>query len=403
MPSIMPNLSVGQRIAAYRKMRGYTQRQLADYAHVSHSLLSKVEAGHRPPSHAFLAAVARALRVTTADLQGQPYDPERRVHTAILAIRDVIRRSDMPADLYTPPRPLADIADDVQHLTRLRRDARYTKLGAELPGVLEELIAAWHTTTGGMREQAARLLATTYYAAHVLAHRLGYPDLRAHLVDRLALAADRTGDPLHVAVAAWARGGLYQSAGDYQAGIRVLDAAADRLRADTPDLVPDAIAVLGSLHLRQVTMASRARDEAMTSTYVQEARRLADALPGSRDRVGYQLTFGPVNVSIHHVAAHVELNQPERAVALADDLGQMPSGLPPTRVGHHYIDLARAYLAVGEPGKAINAVKTARRVAPQQTRYHPMVRETMRVLLTRHHRMTDELRGMVAWLNLRDE
>src|SRR5262249_45092972 len=50
--------SIGARVAAARKFRGFTQRRLADLAHVSYSLLTKVESGHVPATPAFLAAVA---------------------------------------------------------------------------------------------------------------------------------------------------------------------------------------------------------------------------------------------------------------------------------------------------------------------------------------------------------
>jgi transcriptional regulator with XRE-family HTH domain len=64
---------IGQQVAKVRKFRGWTQRELADFAGVSHSLLTKVESGHVPASQAFVAACARALRVRVEELTGQPY------------------------------------------------------------------------------------------------------------------------------------------------------------------------------------------------------------------------------------------------------------------------------------------------------------------------------------------
>ncbi|MEY2231454.1 helix-turn-helix domain-containing protein [Streptomyces sp. BF23-19] len=58
----------GARIARIRKQRGLTQQGLAKRAHLSKSLLSKVECGQKPASPALVAACARALDVSTSDL-----------------------------------------------------------------------------------------------------------------------------------------------------------------------------------------------------------------------------------------------------------------------------------------------------------------------------------------------
>ena len=52
---------IGARVAAIRKLRGWTARELARQASVSYSLLAKVESGAAPASPAFIGAVARAL------------------------------------------------------------------------------------------------------------------------------------------------------------------------------------------------------------------------------------------------------------------------------------------------------------------------------------------------------
>jgi hypothetical protein len=47
------------------------------------------------------------------------------------------------------------------------------------------------------------------------------------------------------------------------------------------------------------------------------------------------------------------------------------------RLAHHNIDLGRAWPLHGDHTKAWPALNIARRTAPQQTRYHPMVAETI--------------------------
>ena len=66
----MDSESVGARIRMLRKLRGVTQRQLADRTHFSESLVKKVEQGSVPPSAAFVAVTARVLQVRPSYLYG---------------------------------------------------------------------------------------------------------------------------------------------------------------------------------------------------------------------------------------------------------------------------------------------------------------------------------------------
>lgn len=394
-------LSAGHVIAVLRKASGLTQRQLAARTHVSLSLLSKVEVGDRAASHALLAACARALRVPVERLNGQPYSDTRhdeRVHRDVEALRTVLRCYDLPDDV--PPRPLDELATDVRTLVQLRSAAKYGKLAARLPALLPDLIAAGHHGQPGDVAQANTLLVAAYHAAHTLTYRLGYPDLAESIEHKLAYAAERTSDPLAGGLAQWARAQSFQSGGDYDHGLRLMTAARaeldDQLQSRTP--APSAFVVCGSLHLRSVTLASRAGDADLARDHLAAARDLAGRLRGA-DQVHYGLTFGHSNTATHEVAAHVELGDGAAAIAAAQRW--RPSRqMPRTRRGHHHIDLARARLIAGDRNGALAELQQAKRIAPQQTRHHPMVRETTAVLVGLHRRSNPDLVSYADWLGL---
>jgi transcriptional regulator with XRE-family HTH domain len=396
-----PPQAAGQVIATLRKATGWTQAQLAARAKVSASLLSKVEVGDRPASHALLAAAARALRVPVERLSGQPYTDTRhdeRVHRDVEALRTVLRCYDLPDEV--PPRTLEELAVDVKTLVRLRAAADYGKLAARLPALLEELIAAAHHGEPADLEQANVLLVAAFHAAHTLTHRLGYPDLAEGIEHKLAYAAERTSDPLAGGLAQWARAQSFQAAGDYQHGLRLMatarDQLDDQLRVRTP--TSGALTVCGSLHLRSVTLASRAGDADLARDHLTAARELAGRL-GTGDQVHYGLTFGISNTATHEVAAHVELGDGAAAIAAAQQW--RPSRqMPRTRRGHHHIDLARARLIHGDRDGALSELQQAKRTAPQQTRFHPMVRETTAVLVSLHRRSNPDLASYAGWLGL---
>src|SRR5713226_5747860 len=117
---------VGARIAIVRKTRGWTARELAQRAHVSYSLLAKVESGAAPASPALIGAVARALRVDVPRITGQPYEEPRgqaaRLHEAIGPIRRSVDTYDLPDETIVP-RSFAELSADVRRLSALGQAA----------------------------------------------------------------------------------------------------------------------------------------------------------------------------------------------------------------------------------------------------------------------------------------
>ena len=64
------------------------------------------------------------------------------------------------------------------------------------------------------------------------------------------------------------------------------------------------------------------------------------------------------------------------------------------------IELARGWLYHGDRHRALSALRRARRVAPQQARYHPMVRDTVRAIAHAEPRPSEELRSFASWLGI---
>ncbi|MEU0989041.1 helix-turn-helix transcriptional regulator [Streptomyces sp. NPDC005953] len=395
---------IGARIASYRKLSGYTQRGFAEAAYLSLGAVRKVERGERLPTQGFLIAASRALQVAVEELTGQPYRGENRsnerVHAPIQGIRAAVRRYDLPADWYSHPRPMRELAADVRTASAHRAGARYGRLGTMLPGLLEELTAAVQLNSGEPQRTSARLLASSYYMAHGLAYRLGYSDLIGQLEDRMRWAAGLSVDPLTRALAEWTHSYSFDAHGDYAGGLRVLAAARQELEEDDPSRSPERITMLGSLHLRESTIASLARDSDAAAHHIDVAARLATELPGDSDHLHNHMTFGPANVAVHDVAASVELKNPTEAVRKAAGI-RFPADMARTRQGHHFVAVARAHFDLDRRDDALRYLQKARKIAPEQTKFHPTARETARLLTTKYRRSTEELRTLTAWLGVR--
>ncbi|TYB58348.1 helix-turn-helix transcriptional regulator [Nonomuraea sp. PA05] len=392
--------TIGRRIAQARRLRGLTQQQLADRVPCSKSLVSQVEAGHKPATQALITAAARALRVEVGHLTGQPYrdaDERRaRVHRRIPELRRALLAWDLP-DEELPAPPAERLRADVRRASALGRDARYIQLGDMLPGLLEELTRAVHAAEGGRREELFAMLAEAYTGVTAIAYTLGYFDLRSLAMDRVGWAATESQDPLRVARTQWQRSTLFLAAAAHDRGLLLLERIRHGMGDHLDRLTGPELSVYGATHLRSAVFAARANDRQGAFEHIEHARRAARLLGGDANHYG--LEFGPSNVVMHEVAVAVEMGDGAGAVERARR-AVLPPTVAPVRLGHFQIDLARGWLYHGDRRRALEALYTARRIAPQQTRNHPMVRETVRMLNQLERRPSRLLTRFAAWLDM---
>ncbi len=387
-------VGIGERVAERRKLNGLTQDQLAHRAHVSVSLVRKVETGQRPASPAFTAAVAMVLRTTVAELYDQPslrYGAERD-HVA--AVETAVMEGPASMTAYRPP-DLDALAARLDQIAQLQRRSRYHESSALMPSLLAELhTAAAGAPAGAHSERAHHLLATLYGCVVICLHRLASP-LVSQAAERAAEAARFSGDPLLAALCDQERALPLLYRGAYDTAQRIVTRAQESI-ADQP-ASPEALAARGAMHLRSAIIFARKHDAATSDAHLAEARELASRLPLHANF--YDTAFCIPNVQIHSVAAAVEMQDGTTAVA-RNASNRLPSGTMRSRVAHHNIDLGRAWLLHGDHAKALEALNTARRAAPQQTRYHPMVAETVLALARAERRRSDTLSGFAAWMGI---
>ncbi len=396
-------LGVGQRVAQERKLAGWTQVKLAREASVSVSLVRAVEQGRAPASPAFVSACSRALNVGVAELLEQPYlrrtRAEHEVHASIPPIRRELAAYRMEPIDEVPVRALDELARDVAQASKLRHAVNLVQLGAELPGLLVELRAASYTLTGSKRERAFGLLAEAYAAAGQVAYKLGYIDLASLTTERYEWAAARSGDELAVLVGDYLRAGELIGTADWNCALPFLEKSRSRIELDVGKNNPVVLSVWGNLHLKSGLAAARAGKRDLADSHLGEARETAQRLGTDRD--DYRLCFGPTNVNIWSVGLAVEMLDGTEAIKRSQTF-TIPSTAQRERIGHHFIDLARGHLLHGDKTKAFTTLQKAKDVAPTQTRYHPMVHETIRVLAHEQTRTTDTIRGFATWCGIRN-
>lgn len=390
----MDDMSVGQRVAEIRKLHGHTQEKLAADAHVSYSLLRKVESGDRPASSSFIAAVARALGVRVTDLTEQPYTDSSAPTSEQLAVptlRLALVEGDDPV-LDAPLLSFDDLRSGIGRVRELDRLSRPAEMAQELPDLIRHLHGAFQEASGNRRARLSSMLSTAYCYAEVALYRLGHLDL-AHLADERARHLASAGDdPLQLAAAEWNHGLILMFDGNYEAGLRTIDRGMAAI--DTKDESPAAQAVRGGLALRAAVFHARLGDRDRTEDRLHEAAGLAQ--PGHDDANWYAMKFGPTNVRIHQITIPIEMLDGTTAVTRAQGF-EPPAGFAPSRVGHYWIDLARGWLLYGNKQRSLDALYRAREVAPQLVRYHPQVRETVKAIAVSETRAVGTLSHFAMW------
>ena len=398
MPPAPSGPTIGERIAMARKVAGFNQHTLAQRANYSTSMVRAVEQGREPASPAFVAAVARGMGIEAEELYGQPYrdllDTEGGA-SGLVELRTLFAEGGYVAPLQ--PGSPAELAGEVDRLRAMRHSDRAHEAIAQTPVLLRQLNGALEAAGAqAERECAQRLLAQTFANTAQMVYRFGWTTLAGQAVDRMDVAAASSDDPLLCAHAAQQRSLLLLAYASYEAGEKLVHRSLDLLGCE-----PDServLALRGSAHLRGAIISARARDVERAREHVAEARKLGARL-GSTSRA-YDTNFGPGNVDVHDVAVSLEVGDPGRAARDGSAL-RLPADLPANRVGHHWQDVARAWILAGDHRKALLALNRARRTAPQQTRYHPQVHETVRAIVLAERRKSESIAHFTAWLGLR--
>lgn len=66
-----PIFTWGRRIRAFRKLKGLTQKELAERVHVSVFVLGSIERGQRVPQTQLLQDIADTLDISLSELKGE--------------------------------------------------------------------------------------------------------------------------------------------------------------------------------------------------------------------------------------------------------------------------------------------------------------------------------------------
>ncbi|MFI1723345.1 helix-turn-helix domain-containing protein [Streptomyces sp. NPDC020489] len=374
------NLTIGERVAWYRRRRGISQEVLAGLVGRTVDWLSKAENNRLELDRlSVIKSLADALDVTLGDLLAEPTlvdwtaDSGTRtvpaLRSALMNYRQLTPLLGVPTD--GEPTALDELRASVSEVWDAYQDSRYGFATRRLPLLLADVLIAAQAYEGRDRERAHELMAMTYQSAAMVLTKVGETDLAWIAADRGLAAAQQSGNEV-------VTGSLFRSVahcllsnGRFDASVQLVGDASDYLRPGLEDASPEFLSIYGTLFLAGSMAAARAEERETTREFLAEADRAAQRLGHDANHVW--TAFGPTNVAIHRVATSAELGDMQVAVDLGPQIDT--SALPTERRTRHNLEVARALSANNRVDDALSMILEAEQWAPEQVRSHYLARE----------------------------
>lgn len=385
---------MGRRVAYWRHRRGMSQQVFADQIGKSKSWVDKIERGvRRLDKYSVITEIAEALSIDAGQLLGR--EPKRRPglggcldQVEVESIRQSLERYERLGRFLEAapiePTPIPDLRGSVNYAWLAFEKGHYPVVARSLIQLLRDTPVAEENPVGGTSADAAELMTQVYQIASTVLRKLGEAQLAWLAADRAISAAQRGNDPLLAGIATTRVANALRALGRYQAALDLNVQVAHGLISETggEEASPAAISVYGALLLQGAMAAALAGEPATSGDLIDSAERAAHIL--GRDANYYYTSFGPTNVKLHRAAALVELGEGGDALAVHDKIDPRAFGeLVAERRAHHWLDMARACIQVGDIERAGRALATADQTAPAEIRCRPVAVELIDQILHR--------------------
>ncbi|AXI78288.1 helix-turn-helix domain-containing protein [Peterkaempfera bronchialis] len=382
----------GARVADLRKQRGFNQAELAAEIGRTASWLSQVERGIQPVNRLdVLRLLADGLGVSlqalSPDAPAQlsahqlkaPEEPND-LDEARLVISGHPALDVLLGDCTTGvPANLPELRAAVDRLWELTHANRYAEMSTALGPLVPRLERAARTAPAEQRPELWLLLSRTYQALAAAFVRQDEADAAWVAADRAIHSAEQSGQPLHVCAGVFRLCQAFVRLKHLDQAEHAATTAVNAVRQHTEDTghTPEALSVLGSLHLSLALVHARAGDRTRARDEIGRARDAARRL--GDDRNDFNLEFGPTNVEIQAVSIAVELGDAGEALDTGRDIDA--AGLSPERQARLLMDMGRAYAQRRQSGEAVDCLLHAERLAPELVHTHVAARNVIRELL----------------------
>jgi transcriptional regulator with XRE-family HTH domain len=408
----------GTVIRLARHAKGATQRQTGDACGYSQSEISRIENGQaRVHDIRILERLARRLDIPPQLLGLAPFDIDpdwsvrrreflTRAASGAAAAMLTANGRDSPglADLLMPSGSAPHDSPTLVGLEKRIASAHAIYQRGEYQHVADGLPALIGCTTNGTvlaedERSRKRVLAAqgwSFVLAAKLATKFDDAPTARLAADRAITAGTFSASPVLQGAATYQLACALEAGGERAHAEQVAAIGADHLAA-VGDQDPSLISVRGALLLIAAMAASGQGDPAASGRYLADAQRLAERL--GTDCNHAWTGFGPTNVRTHALAAAVRLDQPDRAVEIANqiDTDSFAPGLVGRRCQVH-VEAALAHARQGHDTEVVEHLTRVERMGPQVLRCNQQAQQLIVDLLRRGRRSAaPALRGLAHY------
>jgi hypothetical protein len=295
--------------------------------------------------------------------------------------------------------PLDHLAVTIDALWGRYQDGQFALVAHQLPGVIGDARRVVHATGGDQAARAQTLLATAMNAAAGIAVTFGHPDLAYLAVERAIAASSRADSDLPRVASAALTSWILIKQGRYAEAEHVAGHAAQRVEPTFSSTNRLHWATFGHLLVNASCAAARARNYTRADDFLETAR--AAAVRSGWDGIQQWSVFGPRVAAMYLVDNAIEASDYEQALSRATQLPAAIGGaLPKTWEARYLVRLAYAHCELGHDGAAIDALISARDIAPEWVRYYPLAASIVSDLINRPTRPNPKLADLTAHLRI---
>ncbi len=379
MRGMTTTLTIGERIAWYRRRRGFSQDVLAGMIGRTEDWVSKVENNRIDLDRlSVIRSIAERLDVSLGDLLAEPSLTEWTQdsgRSTVPALRHVLmdyRQITQFAahESLGEPATLTNLERDVASVWDAYQDSRFGYVTHRLVSLIPQARLAAYAHQGDDQARALGLLALTYQVAASTLTKLGEADLAWNASDRGIHAAQQSENPAVI-------GSLFRSVahsllatGAYAEAVQLTNDAAEFFAPHLPDATPTMLSVSGTMLLVGAMASARQNDRPTVRDFLNEADATAGRLGNDANHLW--TAFGPTNVAIHRVSTAMELGDVEIGLDLGPRVDTSP--MPTERRVRHALEVSRAFSTRNRRDEALSTLLNAEQMAPEQVRYHYLSR-----------------------------
>jgi transcriptional regulator with XRE-family HTH domain len=399
----------GTVIRLARHAKGATQRQTGDACGYSQSEISRIENGRaRVHDIRTLERLARRLDIPPQLLGLAPVDvvpadwsvrrrdflKEAAAGATAVMLTGSGRGGRSLSNLLTLSGPAPHESPTLAGLEKRIASAHAIYQRGEYQHVADGLPALIGSTTNGTvlaedERSRQRVLAAqgwSFVLAAKLATKFDDAPTARLAADRAVTAGTFSASPVLQGAATYQLACALEAGGERAHAEQVAAIGADHLAA-VSDRNPSLTSVRGALLLIAAIAASAMGDPAASGRYLADAQRLAERLGADCNHAW--TGFGPTNVRTHALAAALRLDQPDRAMEIADqiDTNKFAPGLVGRRCQVH-LEAALAHARRGHDNDAVERLARVDRMGPQVLRYNQQAQQLIVDLLRRGGRST---------------